>query len=1103
MCSLGDDGIGQTESESGQDMNSILKSCKPRPDLTSGSFNPEVFTASLRQVIGHYRGDVSVTTAYTDAEVFFEEATSPTYGMRRVVEHVLRRLSGDNMVPFLSRLETGFGGGKTHTLIACLHLAYRGTELAQIASKSNLVDPENLPEPGSVDVVGIAGDEISVVLSQGEQVVPYTLWAELAKQVGGEDLLAQVEAEAFTPAAPGEAFFDRVLGNRKVLIMVDELAQYAARAEAARPGMGEQIAAFFMALFNYARNHTGIAIVVTLASSTDAFAGQTKTLAKLLEAVAGNDVSQDEAREIGEQALDSIQSVIARDAKVETPVSSEELSSVLAKRLFVTIDRAAAKATASEYKAFYTKHRDHLPPRCTRESGEDNESSYANLVEKYYPFHPSLVDFLNKKLATAEDFQGTRGVLRVLAFAVKSIWGLGIDLGTIHTCHLDTTNPDLVNEMLSKTESGDLMNVLTADVGAVRGHGDTLITKSNAENADAENPHPAGLPMQVYTWRTVFLHSLVGRQQGIGSNLFGLVQEEARLEVAQPSLPPSQVDTALSDLAKRAFYLRHQDGKYFASLEPSVNKALAQIREGVSENRLRDTLDAAARKVVTAPVPTFTVHYDLQSPEDLPDGGGKPMLGIVSLFAEEIKPEEFVHTERKGAPREQQNLVFLLVPNTLRAALSAGGGLYGDDQVRRNLKELQAIACDVVAMRILHKDPQNYSIQAKHLADDNEDGFQARHAEREQALITRVTQSYNALWYPSATGQVVRKEIQSSGGEGGTSVIEQIRQTLIEDQELITEDAISTNLLKQFKPMFFGKETICKIAQIKKNFCDRRAWPILAEPHLLSRMIREGVEKGLWCVYRLGDPSAARPEEFYSRESDTEGVPISVDLNQADYSLVTPEGAVQRGWNANTQVPYETVCNWVKASIDRLDTPTPINELTDQVSQTHGEVSTQDVTKAVQELTRDAQVVTKPKGEKAKHGGNAMLYTPNAEDKVLPVSKAVEQKWIAPPKKFVKIDGFAGRDKVFPCLKRLSSLYTRGATSKIDLLRIERLPLKGSGQVNVTFSGLEPAQIRQMGAMFDAFATLGEPGDDTQVELTILAPEKDCLFLKEITDTKD
>lgn len=1080
-------------------MTSILDSCEPRPDLKAGSFNPEVFTASLRQVMGHFRGDVKVTTAYTDAEAFFREATSPTHGMRRVVEHVLRRLAGDNMVPFLSRLETGFGGGKTHTLIACAHLANRGTELASLVEQSGIADPAHLLAPGSVNVVGIAGDELSVVRSEGDKVYPYTLWAELAKQIGGAALVETVRAEAFTPAAPGESFFETVLGGRKVSIMVDELAQYAARAEAAHRGMGEQIAAFFMALFNYARNHESISIVVTLASSTDAFAGQTKTLAKLLQAVSGSQISQDEAREIGEQAVDSIQSVIARDAKVETPVSSEELSSVLAKRLFVRIDSSAAESAAGEYRAFYEKHKDQLPARCTR-VGDDG--GFAALIAKYYPFHPTLIDFLNKKLATAEDFQGTRGVLRVLAFAVKSIWERGLDAAAIHTCHLDTTNPDLIGEILSKTESGDLMNVLTADVGAVRGHGDTLITKSNAENADAENPHPSGISMQVYTWRTVFLHSLVGRQQGIGSSLFGLVQEEARLEVAQPGLPPSQVDTALSELAKRAFYLRHQDGKYFASLEPSVNKALSQIREGVSESEIKSALEAAARKVVTAPVPTFTVHYEVSSPEHLPDRQGKPMLGIVSLFAEQIHPDDFVMMERPGAPREQQNLVFLLVPNTIRAMLKSGGeagGLYGDDQIRRNLKELEVIARDVVAMRRLQKNPQNYSISAKHLKDDSEDGFPARHAEREQALLTRVTQAYSALWYPSATGQVVRKEIQSAGGEGGTSVINQVRETLIDDQELITEDAISANLLNQFKPLFFGDEATCNIAKIRKNFLDRRSWPILSEAHLLNRMIREGVQRGIWCVYKLGNPDDPRPDEFYSRESESAGVPISVNLDDEGYGLVTPEGATQRGWNANTQVPYETVRAWVKTSVDQLDDSVSIIDLTEQVTQVHGEVSAQDVSKAVLDLTRGAQIAVKVKGEKkAKHGDNAMLYSPDEKDEVLPVAKAVEKGWIAAPKRFLKLEGFAGRDKVFPLLKRLSSLYSRGATSRIDQLRIDRLPLKSGGQVTVSFAALEPAQIKQMGAMFDAFATLGEPNDDTQVELTVLTPQDGCLLVKEL-----
>ncbi len=1085
-------------------MTSILKTCQPRADLVSGSFNPEIFTASLRQVVGHYRGDIKVKTAYSDANVFFREATSTTQGMRQVVDHVMRRLGGDNMVPFLTRLETGFGGGKTHTLIACAHLAYRGTELSELASEVGIAATEFLPEPKSVNVVGIAGDELSVVRGEGDKVLPYTLWAELAKQVGGPDLVEKVRAEAFTAAAPGEAFFDTVLGDRKTLIMIDELAQYAARAEAAHPGMGEQIAAFFMALFNYARNHAGIAIVVTLASSTDAFAGQTKLLARLLQKESGKQISQDQAREIGEQAIDSIQSVIARDAQSRTPVTSEELSSVLAKRLFVNIDPAAAKATAEVYRQFYAKHKDQLPPRATR-ANNDAGSDYSALIQKYYPFHPTLVDFLNKKLATAEDFQGTRGVLRVLAYVVKSIWETGLDTAAIHTCHVDTTHPELIDEILGKTEAGDLRNVLTADVGAVRGDGDLLTSKSNAENADEENPHPAGIPMQVYTWRTVFLHSLVGRKQGVTSSLFGLVQDEARLEVSQPGLPPSQIDTALDEIDKRAFYLRQQDGKYFASLEPSVNKALAQIREGVSESQIKKALQDAARKVISTKVPTFSVHHDVAAPEHLPDNGGVPMLGVIDMFAETIEPNRFVLTERDNSPRTQQNLVFLLVPDSVKACPKEGGGqgkLFSDDACARNLRELEAIAKDVLAMRRLQKSPQEYSINPKHLTDDSEEGFRSRLAEREVALSTRVTQSYKLLWYPSATGQVIHREIQAGSAEGGSAVIAQIRKRLIDDRELITEDQITASLLGELKPMFFGDQSVCKVPAIRKNFLERRSWPVLGEAMLLDQIIRQGVQKGIWCVYKLGNPDDPRPEEYYSRETEAAGVPIHVDLSKPDYSLVTPDGATQRGWNINTTVPYDNVRDWVQVTVNELDEPSTLKQLAEKVSAKHGEVSEQDIGRAVKDLTRSSDFAVKSGSSEIKHGDSAMLYTPSETDKVLPVSKAVESGWIKAPKKFVKISEKEGRKKVFPLLKRLSSLYTRGATSKIDLLRIDRLPLKVGGTVTVRFDGLEPGQVKQMAAMFDSLVTLGQPDDETDVELTILKPQEGCLLIKELEGTK-
>jgi hypothetical protein len=76
-------------------MQSILQTCQPRADILRGSFNPEIFTASLSQVVDAYRGRASAThSLYTDAQQFFSDATYPTEGLRMALTDVLSRLAG-------------------------------------------------------------------------------------------------------------------------------------------------------------------------------------------------------------------------------------------------------------------------------------------------------------------------------------------------------------------------------------------------------------------------------------------------------------------------------------------------------------------------------------------------------------------------------------------------------------------------------------------------------------------------------------------------------------------------------------------------------------------------------------------------------------------------------------------------------------------------------------------------------------------------------------------------------------------------------------------------------------------------------------------------
>jgi hypothetical protein len=619
-------------------MQSILESCHPRPDIITGSFNPEIFTANLGQVIDFYRGKPAIIhSLYTDGEQFFKDATYPTENLKLVLADVLGRLSADNSLPAIHRLETAFGGGKTHILIALTHLAFKGKELAPVVK--SIVSEALLPDPGQIKVVGIAGDELPVHKPSGAALLPYTLWGEIAFQIGGEPLYREVEADVTSFAAPGKDYFDKVLAGEKVLIMFDELAQYAARLQAARHDGAEMLAAFLMGLHSYARTHSGISVILTLAGQADAFARETEKLKRLISQVRGQEVEDDLVWDLAQRAEKDLRSVVARDASTIVPIQSFEISRILAKRLFLEIDSKVAEDTANAYIKMYAMHASELPDRASH-------SDFRDIVAAHYPFHPTFIRFLNEKMSTLETFQGTRGVLRVLSLVTRSLWNKKSDVPMIHACHLDLTDSRIVNEILGRTGGGDLLPILNADVGGPDS-ATLVLGKSYAQMADQKNPHPLGFPLYEYTWETVFLHSLVGRMAGLDSNLFGITEPEAVFAVAFPGLTPPQVKMALDkieDLEEGALYLRFQNGRYFASLEPSINISLNSIRRSFSKDQVKDFLDATARKVVTSSQGVFQVEHDVSRPEHVPDTDKRPELALVAMDAEQIKVEEFITT---------------------------------------------------------------------------------------------------------------------------------------------------------------------------------------------------------------------------------------------------------------------------------------------------------------------------------------------------------------------------------------------------------------------------------------------------------------------------
>jgi hypothetical protein len=1078
-------------------MQSILNNCEPRKDIIEGSFNPEIFTASISQVASAYSGKGSaIDSIYTDAEAFFREATFPTEGLCRVVRDVMGRLNGDSSKPAIHRLETAFGGGKTHTLIALTHLGYRGTEIAEAAA--DVIDSNLLQPAGSVDVVAIACDEMPVFAPSGDKVLAYTLWGEMALKLGGESFYKEHLKEVTSNAFPGQYFLERMFESRKVLIMLDELAQYATRYEAAHIGGGEQISAFLMALLGYARTHNGMSVVLTLASQSNAFQGQTGILRNVLSSTLGREVDQDEAAAFAQRASQSILSVVQRDATTTVPVRPTEISRVLARRLFTKIDQsAAADQIAEAYMEMYKRSGAQLPDSAIRDD-------YKNSISANYPFHPSFIAYLTHKLASAESFQGTRGVLRVLAMAIRTIWQQRINIPLIHTCHLNMANPDLADELIGRTGANDLLTVLNADVGGADS-GNLEMGSSVAQNLDRNNPHPQELPLYEWTWKTVFLHSLVGRGEGLSSNVFGITFADALLEIASPGMPPSQVEVALKAIANDAYYLRAKDGRYYADTDPTEARIISTIKQGLHPDHVSEQLTIVARKVVSHNSPTFQVAQDVSAPEHISDRTGRPVLAIIRLDANKIDPTEMTTSAGNGQPRLEQNNVFMLVPETVQVA----GDTWSEDRVKKSMyrkERLNDLSRTVIAMRSLQNKPENYGMSAVKLHDS---GFTAKLKEREMALHTTVAQAYDTILFSGASGQVTQKSIKQAGGEGGASVDEEIRRVLTEEGELITTEAASTQtmLLQLGKLIFDSISQTPSIEQIINQFNQNRRWPILENQRILEQIIRSGVEKGQWCLYRIESPESTKPEYFHSRE--TGGIPLDLKLSERGWKLVSEQGAKQRGWNPEAEPAVEQVQQWVEKVMAEASC-TQVKDVIEKVQEQHGSVKNATVLEAIDNAVQSSRVYTYEVNEPGPeekpsliYGSSATFHQAHENDMLVTPAMAAEKGWVKRENTRFTKHGHGLAVLLHKQLNKISSLYSRGATTQPDILRLSMLRLPDGGKLNLDLINATPKDMKALEELFDVLADLTSIGDDSQAMIDIQIAPDDCAFFDLVKQADD
>jgi len=323
----------------------------PHDDILQGRLTMDVFAADLWDVFKERGSD-----EYKNPDLFFQK-TYETEGLKNLLDVVRSRLMGKGGDPVI-QIQTPFGGGKTHALIAMYHRA---------------------AEWGARRVV-MVGTAMSAT---------DTIWGLLEKQLTGEQKIFP----GLTSPGRTDKFRELLEGQGPVLILLDELLEYVSKAagvQVAESTLATQTIAFMQELTELVSTLDHVALVVTLPSS-------------LMEHF--------DAR--AEQLFQQLQRVSGRVEKIHTPVQENEITQVIRCRLFARVDK---KAATKEISAFmdYAGRESLLP------AGVE-PSEYRQRFEASFPFLPDVVDILYQRWGSFSTFQRTRGVLRLLALVVHTL----------------------------------------------------------------------------------------------------------------------------------------------------------------------------------------------------------------------------------------------------------------------------------------------------------------------------------------------------------------------------------------------------------------------------------------------------------------------------------------------------------------------------------------------------------------------------------------------------------------------------------------------------------------------------------------------------------
>lgn len=517
----------------------------------------------------------------------------------------------------------------------------------------------------------------------------------------------------------------------------------------------------------------------------------------------------------GLEALERLRNVVGRLESSWQPASAEEGFEIVRRRLFEPMtDPVQFKdrdVVARAFADLYRSQSQEFPPEC-------RDTDYEKRIKAAYPIHPEIFDRLYTDWSTLVKFQRTRGVLRLMASVIYSLWEKGNKNPLILPANISIEDQRVQTE-LTHFLSENWTPIIEKDVDG---------PNSLPLRIDSEVPNLGKFAACRRVARTIYLGSAPTQK---AANR-GIEDRRVKLGCVMPGESPAVFGDALRRLASSATYLYQDGSRYWYSTQPTVTKLAEDRAEQLTRDpdKVAEELDKRLRADIRQQGDFSRVHPLPASSADVPDDldARLVVLGIDHTYTKEAgngaeKASKAILETRGNSPRQYRNTLVFLAADKMRLQDL-------DEAVRKYLawesilgeKEILDLSPHQVKQAQTQRDAANTTVTA------------------------RIPETYQWLLVPAQEKKPQSPvEWQAIRLTGQDSLAVRASKKL-KSEELLVTGLAGTRLRMELDRIPLWREDNVSIKQLAEDFASFLYLPRLVRPSVLIGAIRDGLTLITW-----------------------------------------------------------------------------------------------------------------------------------------------------------------------------------------------------------------------------------------------------------------